>query len=246
MTDLRIPLFDITLANLSMEAVLNLFGQTVRMRGKKMVFFLNAHNFTVAHVQARYRRILRESDVVLRDGIGIGWALRLVGNRLTENVNGTDLFPKLCAYAEKNQFSIYFVGGKIGVAEKLCDTLWRQYPHLKIVGVHHGFFTKEEESALIDDIHKKEPAILLVGLGTPKQEDWIHSNISRLRCNIALGVGGLFDFYSGQKKRAPKAIRTLGLEWAYRLLLEPRRLWKRYLIGIPFFIAIVVRKKVGL
>ena len=154
------------------------------------------------------------------------------------------MLPFLCSLAEENKFSIFLLGGKPGIPEKMRENLLLKYPDLNIVGVHHGFFDREtEEGYIIDEINKASADILLVAFGAPTQEKWIYNHRKQLKPQILMGVGGLFDFFSGNIPRAPKWMREMGFEWIFRLLQEPKRMWKRYIIGNPVFIFRVFRWK---
>jgi N-acetylglucosaminyldiphosphoundecaprenol N-acetyl-beta-D-mannosaminyltransferase len=169
----------------------------------------------------------------------------MLNNPLLENLNGTDMLPYLCENAVKNRFRIFLLGAQPGVAEKAKANLIKKFNGLQISGTQHGYFGKEEEQKVIEKINKSKTDILLVALGVPKQEKWICGNLSKLQVKVAMGVGGLFDFYSGKIKRAPRWMREVGLEWLYRVLQEPKRMWRRYIIGNPLFLLRVIKWKMA-
>lgn len=209
----------------------------------RQVSFINVDCVNKAHHDADYREILQTNDLRLADGIGLRIAGRLLKSEIRENVNGTDLFPVLCRLMAERGLSVYLLGAKPGVAEDVAGWIRRNHPKARVAGVQHGYFAADQEDAVVEAINASGADILLVAFGAPRQEQWIRRNRHRLAVRSALGVGGLFDFYSGRTPRAPQWLRELGLEWTYRLMQEPGRMWKRYLVGNLVFLARVVASK---
>lgn len=240
----KISILDVDIANVTKHEVLDHISSSIKSAQKNMMFFVNAHNLTQAYYNLQYRSILRRTDYIYGDGIGIYLAGKVTHQQISDNVNGTDLFPLICELCEREKYAVYFLGGEPGIVEKMIQNIKIKYPTLVIAGTHHGYFdNKSNGSDIINEINRVGTKILFVGLGTPKQEEWIYDNYQALNFNVAIGVGGLFDFYSGSKLRAPLLFRKLNVEWLFRLLYEPRRLWKRYLLGIPLFIFLIFRRK---
>ena len=152
------------------------------------------------------------------------------------NINGTDLFPRLCEKAATEGVSLFLLGAKPGVAEAVSENMRKRFPALSIAGVRDGYFKPEETGQVLDEINSSNADILLVAFGAPKQELWLAEHRHKLTACVYLGVGGLFDFYSGRLPRAPVWMREIGMEWTWRLLQEPGRMWRRYLIGNPLFL----------
>ncbi len=200
----------------------------------RLVCFVNAHCVNVARRDSAYRAVLQQADLVLPDGVGMRLAGRLLGRPVRENVNGTDLLPRLLAALAGRR--VYLLGARPGVAERVGAWIGRHYPQVEVCGTHSGYFTEAEEPALVADIARRRPHLLLVAFGVPRQETWLAQHLPALGAPLSLGVGGLFDFYSGRIPRAPVFLRELGLEWAYRLVQEPGRMWRRYLIGNGVFL----------
>jgi N-acetylglucosaminyldiphosphoundecaprenol N-acetyl-beta-D-mannosaminyltransferase len=209
------------------------------------VCFVNADCVNIAFRDEQYMSILRESRLVLADGIGVRLAGMMLNQKIRENINGTDMLPFLCGAAQESGSSLYLLGGKPGVPEATARWIMERYPRLTIAGAQHGFFSAEEESDVIRSIASSGTNILLVALGAPIQEKWIHSNKHRLGVQVSIGVGGLFDFYSGRIPRAPIWLRELGCEWFYRFWREPRRMARRYLIGNSVFLFRLARERVS-
>ena len=172
----------------------------------------------------------------MADGIGIKIAGKLLGQEIKQNVNGTDLFPRLCAALSHTQHRVFLLGGQPGVPEKVRQWISDHYPAVVVCGWHHGYFSPTEEHTVIEQIADSKATLLLVAFGVPRQEKWIHRHLEATGVKVALGVGGLFDFYSGRIPRAPQWLREIGGEWLYRLCQEPQRMWKRYIVGNAMFL----------
>jgi N-acetylglucosaminyldiphosphoundecaprenol N-acetyl-beta-D-mannosaminyltransferase len=200
---------------------------------KTKLFFVNAHCYNVAQKDAVYRDILNDAELVLNDGVGVEWGAKISGFRFKENMNGTDFVPQLMRLAEQLHLSVYLLGAASNVSERAARRLQQQFPDLKIAGYHDGFFTDHDK--MINEINEAFPDILIVAMGVPLQEKWIHQHMDNLNTHLAVGVGAFLDFASGQVSRSPKWVRAFKMEWVYRLMLEPRRLWKRYLVGNLLF-----------
>lgn len=213
----------------------------------RLLAFVNPDCLNKACERESYRRVLATCDVVLPDGIGLHYACRMRGQALAANVNGTDLFPRLCDAAAGAGASIYFLGARPGVVDALVEKTRERWPTLRIAGARHGFFARDsgEEQEVLAGIRAAAPDLLLVAFGAPAQEEWLAAHRTELGVGAALGVGGLFDFYSGRIRRAPAWLRELGLEWTWRLLQEPGRMWRRYVIGNPLFLWRAFRERRG-
>lgn len=222
--------------NLSIAESLDKIRHAVEQQGPSRFAFVNPDCLNIATKDNHYRSVLGRMQTVFADGIGIRIGCRMLGLDLKDNVNGTDLFPLVCQYAAENKISLFLLGGKPGVAETVQKNMQSQYPDLVIAGVKDGYYDESEEASVIDQINHSGAEILLVAMGAPKQEVWIDKNFPQLKPSVQIGVGGLFDFYSGNVSRSPRWLRDMGLEWTWRLLQEPGRMWKRYVVGNPLFL----------
>lgn len=204
----------------------------------RMVCFVNPSCLNTAVEDADYLAVLQDADLVLADGIGVRMAARLRGIALRDNVNGTDLFPRLCRRARRLDLPLFLLGARDGVAREAAQEMIRQVPGLRIAGTHHGYIADDPalEAGVIAEINASGARMLLVGMGAPHQERWLARHRHRLKVPVVIGVGGLFDFYSGRIPRAPLWVREIGMEWVWRLAQEPRRMWRRYVIGNPLFL----------
>lgn len=240
-----IALLDVTFLNIRVPEVLTLIADAIKTNTQKSIYFINADCLNKTAKDKNYLQILNQSDYVLGDGSGVKLGCKIINEEVIDNVNGTDLLPLLCEFALKNNFSLYLLGANPGVAAKVKRNLEEQYQGIKIVGEHHGYFERNspEEQNIIKMINESKADILLVAFGAPFQEKWIYHHRKQLSPMILMGVGGLFDFYSGNMPRAPLWLRKRGLEWTFRLYQEPKRMFKRYVIGNPLFIYKVYKWK---
>lgn len=221
----------ININNLSMDDAIQAIMDTKNTKHTKHVCFVNAHCINASKINEKYHRCLKNSDLCFADGIGMKTAGWLQSKPIRENVNGTDMFPKLLDKVARDGKSVFFLGGKPGVIENMNCRIHKQHPNMRVAGWHHGYFSEKEEQNIITKINNSRPDILFVGFGVPKQDMWIADHINKINAPIAIGVGGLFDFYSGRIPRAPLWMRKMNLEWVYRFYQEPQRMWRRYLIG---------------
>lgn len=208
------------------------------------IMYVNIHCLNIAWRDDVYKEILNSADIVYCDGAGVVLGARLLGKFVPGRMTGADWIYDLCELAEKRGYSLFFLGSKPGVSELAQQRLKVKFPNLNIIGTHHGYIHNGEELNVIERINMLKPDILLVGMGTPIQEKWIARNRHRLRVPITWAVGALFDFAAAIVPRAPSWMLNNGLEWLYRLLIEPTRMWNRYVIGnINFFWQILKEKR---
>ena len=231
----RSRLLGIHIDSLTGEEFLNRLDEFVALGLPHQISYLNADGLNQCWSNRAYREAIHTSDLVYADGMGVVWASRLFGHPLPERVNANDLWPEFCRRAAEKGYRIFLLGGEPGVAEKAAKDFVRQYPALQIVGWQHGFFQGDEEEAVIEKIRQERVDVLLVGMGAPRQELWIRRHLKTLGGPAAWGVGGVFDYTAKQIRRAPVWMRQTGLEWFWRLCQEPRRLWKRYVLGNILF-----------
>jgi len=204
------------------------------------MFVINASKMVLAQRDEELKRILYSADLVTADGMSVVWASHLFGSALKERITGIDTLHRLVDHAAERGYSVYFLGATNESLLATVEYFRRIYPDLKIAGYHDGYFRNDQE--VIDDIRRCAPDILFVGMGSPAQEKWLSKNLQQLGVPFSMGVGGSFDHIGGRLKRAPLWMQRAGLEWLFRLLQEPRRLWKRYLIGNSAFIWIIIKE----
>jgi len=241
----QLDLFSIALANTSRTEALDWMVARAQAGERTQVAFANPDCLNLALEHPLYADVLRSVERVFPDGIGIKLAARMKGVAMRDNINGTDLFPDLCREAARLGLSIYLLGARPGVAAAAAAAMGERYQGLRIAGVEHGYYDPADEAAVVERINAAGADMLLVAFGAPRQELFLAKWREQLTCPLRLGVGGLFDFYSGRIPRAPLWMREVGMEWVWRLLQEPGRMWRRYLIGNPLFLYRVWREHRG-
>jgi N-acetylglucosaminyldiphosphoundecaprenol N-acetyl-beta-D-mannosaminyltransferase len=232
----KLPLFGLDINNSTIEEAADWATLSTQTNKPKIAFYINAHSINLAIKTPSFLNKLQQADTLFADGSGMRIAAKTAGFELKGNNNGTDMLPHICANCVKNNKSLFLLGAKPGIAVQAAKNLNEQYPDLNIAGVQHGYTSTENAPALIDEINNSGCDILLVAFGSPIQESWLLTHRSSLKCQTALAVGGLFDFYSGHIARAPMWLRELGFEWLWRLMQEPKTKFTRYVIGNPLFL----------
>jgi alpha-1,3-mannosyltransferase len=203
--------------------------------GPAIVAFANVNALNIAYRNRQFRSVLR-SSIVINDGIGVDIASRLLfGSAFPQNLNGTDFIPQYLQNT-RHRFRIFLFGGVPGVAERAGDYFSKSCPQHVIVGCRHGYLSKDRTAEIVNLIKSARADVILVATGNPGQELWLADNLTATGCRLGFAVGALFDFLAGQSQRAPAWMRSARLEWIHRLLREPRRLWRRYLVGNPVFL----------
>ncbi|MBL8683719.1 MAG: WecB/TagA/CpsF family glycosyltransferase [Myxococcales bacterium] len=237
--DERVQVLDVVVDNVTVGRALELIVARPPAGRARVVHFVHPHAVNLAASDASLRAHLQRADIVLPDGVGLRIASGLLGTPLVHNVNGTDLLPLLCEALVRAGVKLSLIGGAPGVAEACREKLTERYPGLVWGEVAHGFIRDEARDAVLARV-RRAGGVVLVGMGTPIQERWTWEHLARIDGVTVVTVGGLFDFYSGSVRRAPQALREVGLEWLWRLWCEPRRLAARYLLGNPLFLARVL------
>jgi exopolysaccharide biosynthesis WecB/TagA/CpsF family protein len=209
-----------------------------------LVCYANAAAICLARDDPAYARALRErAAVCYADGQAVVWASRLLDRALPERVNAGDFWPALLRRLAAQGASVYLIGGEEGLAEQAARRLTAVIPALKIAGAAGGYFRDEQDAATAAEaIHAAAPAVVFAGMGAPRQELWAARRLETIGAPLVWCVGALFEYYAGRRARAPRWARRWGLEWAFRLALEPRRLGRRYLVGNPRFLYLVARQ----
>jgi len=217
--------------------------ETIETPGKcKQVILANAYSVVLTHSNHEFARVCKNADYIFADGISVIWASMLLNNRIPKRIAGPDFmwsFLKVCA--EKN-YPVFLLGGSKETLHNLQKNMRKEYPKLYIAGAYappFGQWSPNENENIIRKVNISRAKVLWVGISTPKQDIWISKYRGRLKTKVAFGIGAAFDFHSGAVRRAPIWMQKVGLEWFFRFLQEPTRLWKRYLLGNINFIGIV-------
>lgn len=208
---------------------------------REYISLVNPHSAMVCRRDVEMRRAIQRSVVTLPDGVGIVLGARMLGYGKQPRIPGPELMLHLCDRGREHRLSHYFFGGADGIAGRLAENLARRFPGLAVAGFGAPPFaevSEEEDMRIIETINAARPDIVWVGLGAPKQEKWMARRVGRIEAPAMIGVGAAFDFHSGARPWCPEPVRRLGLEWAYRLSCEPRRLWRRNLDSFRFLAAV--------
>jgi alpha-1,3-mannosyltransferase len=228
-------IFGVEVTSCNLDLACDLIEARIAERSPTRIAFLNANLSLLASEHADLREAL-DGFIVFNDGIGIDIANRILnGSAFPANLNGTDLVPHLLSRARR-PLRIFLLGAKPEILQKAVAAVRQRWPHHSVVGQVDGYFTASQEPIIRQAILDARPDVILVAMGNPKQELWIAQNVPYC-APCALGIGALFDFMTGEVRRAPHWVRAIRFEWVFRLILEPRRLWRRYLIGNARFLA---------
>jgi N-acetylglucosaminyldiphosphoundecaprenol N-acetyl-beta-D-mannosaminyltransferase len=188
--------------------------------------------------------VYNSADVVMCDGVPVQWASRMLGTPLKQRLTGFDFFPNFIQHCAEKKYSVYFLGAKDGVAKQLATQYQSRYPGIRVAGYFTppfvAAFSDDQNKAMLSAINAAKPDVLFVSLTAPKQDIWIHQQLEHLNVKLAIGVGAAFDSEAGSLKRAPIFMQQMGLEWFYRFLQEPGRMFKRYFIEAPVFVPLVM------
>jgi N-acetylglucosaminyldiphosphoundecaprenol N-acetyl-beta-D-mannosaminyltransferase len=245
-----VDLLGVRIDDLHIAELLDFIACLISGENKAIIAYVNVHAMNIAYELAWFRDFLNGADVVFCDGFGIKWGARLVGQTIQYRYTPPDWLPLLCEVCVQRSFSLFFLGARPGVAERAASQLQRQFPSLQIVGTCHGYFdkslTSQQNEAVVQKINAVHADILVVGFGMPLQERWLMENWERIDAKVAIPLGAAFDYISGEVYRVPHWMTDHGFEWLGRLIIEPRRLWKRYLIGNPLFLWRVLKQRLGL
>ena len=225
---------------LTMDEVLDRVHQSIVGRGRLQIGVINAAKLVHMRRDLALRADVLSCDLILADGVPIVWASRLLGHPLPERLAGIDVMHGMLRRGNDNGYRVYCLGASEDVLAAAVDRITAANPHVEVVGHHHGYFSPQEEPAIVEAIADAKPDILLVGMSSPKKERFLARWSDQLRVPVCHGVGGSFDVLAGKVRRAPVGWQRLGLEWLYRVCQEPRRLWRRYLITNTLFCAWVV------
>ena len=233
---------------ITVEELNQYIASVVTQNEKALVLNVNVHCLNLAQEISWLTTFLNSAEIVFCDGAGVRLGARLLGYDLPERITYAEWMWQLAAYAEKEHISFFFLGGRPGTPEKAAIKLVERFPNLMIKGCHHGYFNKTKESpeniAVVELINSSRADILVTGFGMPIQERWLMENWDQINANVALTGGAVFDYVSGDLRRAPSWMTGNGLEWLGRLLIEPHRLWKRYLLGNPLFLLRIIRQRI--
>ncbi len=244
LSKIQINILGISVDNLSLLEVVSNVQKSIQHNQQIHVEGVNASKI----VDMQYDKMLHDSvtgsSLITPDGQSVVWASKILGNPLKERVAGIDLMRELVALAGENQYKIYLLGAKPQVVERVATGIQKNHSPNIIAGYRNGYFSKQEEEQIAQDISDSNAHMLFVGISSPQKEHFIYRHKDVLKnINLVMGVGGSFDVMAGATKRAPLWMQNIGMEWFFRFLQEPKRMWKRYLVGNSIFIYQVLKEK---
>ena len=225
---------------ISFEEVVCELCQRIEQRQPTHVVFVNAAKVVRYRQNPELRAAIDRSDMLLADGVPIVWASKLRGTPLPGRVNGTDLMERMLTASADRGYRVFLLGARPDVLQRSVAEIRRRHPGLQIAGARHGYFGEEEEAVIVREIYESRSDLLLLGMSTPKKELWGDRHLSSLNVAVCQGVGGSFETLAGVVRRAPFWMQRSGLEWFYRLLQEPGRMWRRYLETNSAFVWLVL------
>ncbi len=243
----KIRIWDIPIDKVNRQTSMEIFDELMSSEGCSMIVTPNSEIIMAASKDEQMANLLREAELMIPDGIGLVYASRILGKPLPERVTGIDFADAALSKLAKQGRSVYFLGSKPdggsgkSVAAMAAEIKQAEHAGLTVAGVHHGYFQEADEPQIVEEINRSGAELLLVALGSPKQELFIQRNRGRLNVKVAIGVGGSLDVWAGTLKRAPEFFRKHGLEWLYRLIQEPKR-YKRMAVLPLFMIKVIVTK----
>ncbi|HWA83147.1 MAG TPA: WecB/TagA/CpsF family glycosyltransferase [Fimbriimonadaceae bacterium] len=235
----RISILGAPVDRVTMREALALMESFVAEGRPHMVVTADASGLAQAQSDPSHLEIIREADLVTPDSVGVMWAAKRSGEPLPERVSGVDIVDRVCALSADKGYRIYFLGAAPGVAELAAEKMRLKHVGCNIVGARHGYFPAESDEVVAREVAESKPDFLFVAMGIPRQEKFIRATMGIIKARVAVGVGGSFDVFSGRTKRAPKVVQAIKMEWAWRLVLNPKKYAK--VMALPKFILLVWR-----
>lgn len=245
----RVNVLGVGVSAINMGQALQIIDDWVAKGERQYVCVTGVHGVMESQRDPELRRIHNRAGLVTPDGMPLVWISHLRGQRHVRRVYGPDLLLAVCEHSAGLGYRHFFYGGEPGVADALALRLQERFPGLVVAGTYSPPFavvTAEEDARINDMIAKSGADVVWVGLGTPKQERWMGAHAGKAGSAVMIGVGAAFDFHAGRKRQAPPWMQRSGLEWLFRLLMEPRRLWRRYLVNNPQFVLLTTLQLIGL
>jgi N-acetylglucosaminyldiphosphoundecaprenol N-acetyl-beta-D-mannosaminyltransferase len=230
------------ITRLNLDGFVTRIDEFITSRKSHYVAVVNAAKLVKMRSDKELEQSVLAADLIGADGVPVVWVSRLFGIPLPGRVNGTDLMYELLKKGDEKRYRIFFFGAQQRVLDRVLEVVRKDYPGVQIVGSHHGYFATHEEPGIVEKIRMAKPDILLIAFGTPKKELWVKRYLRAMEVPVIHGVGGSFDVLAGVIPRAPLWMQKSGLEWFFRLLQEPGRMWHRYLVTNSLFVTLVIRE----
>lgn len=243
MTGEHVTLGGLRLSTWSPDEIRSKLIDSLRQKRRLVFAYVNVHAFNLADKITWFRQFINEADIVLADGQGVRFGCWLTGREVPPHVPITRWIWDFLLTCQTEQFSVFFLGGDTRCSADAVRRVKERLPRLEICGSHHGYFEKmgEESEEVIRMINAASPDVLIVGFGMPVQERWITDTLHKLNAGVVLPVGGCIDVIAGRRVQSPAFITSIGMEWLWRLIQDPRRLWGRYILGNPRFLWQIIR-----
>ena len=243
----KVNILGTPVSSLTMDELFSDWESVIKAKEKAQVCITPVNSILAARATARVQEIYKNADYVLCDGVPVKWASNFLGDPIKERITGLDVLPRIFPFAASRNFTVFLLGASPGVADQLKGVMEEKHPGVKIVGSFvppfRAVFSKEENQEMMEVINAVKPDILLVSLTAPKQDIWIAENLDKLDTHLAIGIGGAFEVAAGMIQRAPLWMQKSGLEWFYRFLQEPERMFRRYFVEAPVFIPLIIQQR---
>lgn len=244
----QIDLLNVRVDRVDFAAAMEHVRQAIQLRRPRQIVTVNVDFVKLAKADSAYRRLINTADLSVADGMPLLWAARLIGAPLPERITGTDLVLGCAQMAAEEGHRLFLLGAGPGVAEQAAEELQRRFPGLTVCGTYappFGPWAEDEDRRIVDGVQAARPDVLFVAFGAPRQDVWIREHMAELNVPVSIGIGGTLNFLAGKIRRAPQWMQDLGLEWLYRVVQEPGRLWKRYLLeDLPIFFQLLAQARV--
>ncbi len=237
-------IFDVPIRAATIGEIVEICDGAIEGHGHLQIGVVNAAKLVHMQRHGLLRDSVLQSDIVLADGMAVVWASRILGQPLPERIAGIDLLHALLGLADQKHFGVYFLGASQEILDEVLRRVSVEYPGLRIAGSRNGYFDDNDGASIAEEIRQSNADLLFVGITSPKKEIFLASFGAQLNVPVCHGVGGSFDVIAGKVKRAPQLWQKVGLEWLFRVIQEPRRLWKRYLITNTLFVWMVATEMV--
>ena len=237
----KVNLFGCEIDSLTMDETVALVEKIIHQRTPRQHVVVNAMKFAMMRSDPELKRVINGCDLINADGLPVVWASHLLGTPLPARVAGVDLFLHLVEAAARKGFRPFFFGARDHVLQTMVGVFKERYPQLDVAGARHGYFLPEQEKQIAEQIRDSKADMLFVGISSPMKEKFLNYWMDLMQVPFCMGVGGSFDIVARITRRAPMWMQNLGLEWLYRVLQEPRRMWKRYARTNPVYIWMVLK-----
>ncbi len=236
-------IFNLNLVISNYKSLIKEIDTIIKKGKKRFLVTINSIMLYQYFINKEFKTVLQKADIIITDGIGVKIFSNWFGEKVTY-IPGIDLLNDILEASDINKYKLFLLGSKESTIKKAAENIKKEYPKIRITGIHSGYFNSNDEPEIIKSINKSSPEILLIGMGSVKQEKWIAKNINKLKANLIMGVGGSFDIISGNKKRTPLWIRKLYLEWLYRSLFPPTRILNLFKLMVLTIIILSIKFKI--